>query len=414
VINVGRPSAGWKRQESPKVGHSSAATFVVCLLIFVDVPLPLFEGSNRLLGIVIVILLLFEGIGVRTRFCGTMFTLLPMYFLVPLLVYYEVKADNSIRVLIFELVSLGGMVLLARALADDGQRLKLTDMLVLFAVANATIAFLQRLGVLGPLGRDRWGYTFDAAGDLRGAGLLADPNFLAISLASVVPLIVSWRFAWLRAPALVILALGLYSTNSRAGIFLAALALLFSIVKRPPNSGGDAAKGRMSVVLVAICVLGLFVFNVGAQRDRVVEALLVEAGMENSVLTGDATDTFVAHERRQLLESWVNVGMDHFPFGAGSGERAELSKAAHNTFATLFGEGGIIGLAIAMTLLVCFIVFARRLSDPFAMMGAVIIIGSLFLSYLGSVLLVLPIGLADGILAAGLGMRAPAEPGFTT
>jgi len=305
-------------------------------------------------------------------------------------------------VLIFQMLSLGGMVFVARAVASDDQRRKLTDMLVLFALASAVIASLQRFGILERLGRDRWA---DYTG--RGVGLMADPNFLAVLLASVVPLIVSWRFTRLRTPALMVLALGLYSTNSLAGIFLALVALAVSMAGRMSTTNAAfTAKGRRSVTLVAICLVCLFAFNVGGQRDRAVEALLLELGIQNSLGTGDPTDAFVAHERRKLLESWVNLGVEKFPLGAGSGPSTELSKAAHNTFATLFGEGGIIGLAIVTTIMLCFVFFVRRRSEPFAVMGAVVLLGGLFLSYLGSVFLVIPMGLADGILAAWLGTRA--------
>jgi hypothetical protein len=387
------------------------AIFLVCSLLFVDVSLPLIGNSTRLLAVLIFPLLLFGGGGVRTPFCATMYVLLPVYILVPILLHDEVGTFAAGAVLILELLSLAGMVLLARALANDIQRRKLTDMLVIFAVISAGVATLQRLGVLGPMARDRWGFSTTASGELRGAGFLADPNFSAILLASVVPLIVSWRFTHLRAPALVVLAAGLYSTNSRAGILLAVAALAFSLLTRTSTTKTALmAKGRKPIVLLAICLIALFAFNVGGQRDRVVQAVLIEAGIQNSVRTEHAVDAFVAQERRQLLDSWIDLSIENLPFGVGIGTKTDVADAAHNTFVTLFGQGGFIGLAIGVVILACFVCFVRRRSEPFAVMGAVIVLGGLTLSYPGMVFLVLPMGLADGILAARLGARPRAEP----
>jgi hypothetical protein len=184
-------------------------------------------------------------------------------------------------------------------------------------------------------------------------------------------------------------------------MLLAVLALAVSIASR--LSTGDSnikARGRTTITLVAICMIGLFAFNVGGQRDRVIAALLIEAGIQNSFSTGQGLDTFVAHERRQLLESWFALGMQNLPFGVGMGTKNEATNAAHNTFATLFGEGGIVGLAIVLTILACFVYFISRWSEPFAIMGIVIVLGGIVLSYSGMVFLIVPMGLADGIMAA--------------
>jgi hypothetical protein len=412
MISSRRNGESRRRLHGRLVEQPVVAIFAVCLLLFADVPVPLFGDSNRLLGVLILLILCFGGggRGIRTPFCGTMAVLLPLFFLVPILVHYDVDAGEAAKVLLFQLLSLGGMVLIARALASDYRRRKLIDVLVLFALASAAIAILQRFGVLGPLGRDRWGYSTTDSNDLRGAGFLADPNFLAVLLASIVPLVVSWRFTRLRAPALLILALGLYSTNSRAGILLAVVALTLSIVgSTSATKAAFMAKGRKSVTLVAIGLIVLFALNVDGQRGRAVEAFLIEAGIQTSFGTGNSTDTLVAHQRRNLLESWFGLGAQNLPFGYGFRTKTDLGNAAHNTFATLFGEGGLIGLAIILVILVCFVFLVRRRSEPFAIMGMVVILGGLALSYPGMAFLVLPMGLADGILAAGLGTRARPE-----
>jgi hypothetical protein len=387
------------------------AVFLVCLLLFVDVSLPLVGNSSRLLAFLIFPLLLFGGGGVRATFCVTMLMLIPLYILVPIMFFPDdVGTFEAGKGLALGLLSVAGMVLLARALAIDHSRRQLTDILVLFALISAVVATLQRFGFMGPVGRDRWGYSTTALGELRGAGFLADPNYLAIMLASIVPLIVSWRFAWLRAPALVVIALGLYATNSRAGILLAALALIASLATRTRTANaGHITKGRKLVYLVAVALVALFALNVGGQRDRAIQALLIEVGIENNLRTEHAVDAFVAHERRDLLDAWIDMGTEHFPVGVGTFPQPGFPKAAHNTFVTLFGQGGIIGLAIVLTILACLMCFVHRRMEPFAIMGIVIVLGAFTLSYAGAYL-ILPMGLADGILAAQLGLRVRAGP----
>jgi O-antigen ligase/polysaccharide polymerase Wzy-like membrane protein len=404
-----------QRLAGRRVEQPAVALILVCLLLFVDVSLPVFGNSTRVLAVLIFPALLLWGGGVRTPFCAAMYALLSLYVIVPMIFHDDVGAYEAGKVLILDyFLFLAAMVLLAKALTSECQRRKLTDMLVLFALASAVVACVQRFGFVGPLGRDRWGYSTTAAGNLRGAGFLADPNFLAILLASVVPLIVSWRFARLRAPALAVLAIGLYSTNSRTGIFLAVLALLVAIAGRvlPRATRVSTAnavlvgKRSKSVILVAACLVALFAFNVGGQRDRVVQALLIEVGVNSGVRTEHAVDAIVAHERRRLLESWIDLGIDNLPFGAGIGPKTEVTNAAHNTLVTLFAQGGLVGLAIGLVTLSCLVCFVRRRTDPFAIMGAVIILGGITASYPGMVFLILPMGLADGILAARPGTRA--------
>jgi hypothetical protein len=166
------------------------------------------------------------------------------------------------------------------------------------------------------------------------------------------------------------------------------------------------------VVFAAIILMALFALNVGGQRDRALQAILIELGIDSDLRTEHAVDAFVARERRHLLDSWLDLAVDRFPGGIGMFDQTEIAKAAHNTYVTLFGQGGLIGLAIAATLLACLVVFILRRSDPYSVMGAVIILGGITLSYPGMVFLVLPMGLADGVLAGrtGAGPRLEQQP----
>ena len=395
--------------------RSVVAIFAVCLMLFVDMPLPVIGGSNRLVAVLIFALLVFgrSSISISTPFCAAMAFLVPVYYLVPPLVHPDVDAHDFVTVFAFQMASVGAMLLLARALSTEDQRRQLIDMLIVFALVSATVAVLQRYGDLGPLGRDRWGYSTTASDDLRGAGFMADPNFLAVLLASVVPLAANWRFTQLRWPAIVILALGVYATDSRAGFLLGVLALALSMAGRlSSRRAAMSAKGKKSVAVVAVCLIALFAFNVGGQRDRVVEAVLIGVGVHDVV--GGSPDQAAASalDRRELLWSWVDVGIDRLPFGAGIGARdevvtnAKVARGAHNTFVHALGQGGVAGLLMGLTILLCLACFIRRRSDPFAIMGIVVVAGGLSLSYPGTVFLILPMGLADGIRAARLGSTA--------
>jgi hypothetical protein len=239
---------------------------------------------------------------------------------------------------------------------------------------------------------------------------MADPNFLAVVLACVLPLVVNWRFRKLRWPATVIIGAGVYATDSRSGLLLAVVALALSMVNRP---GGRAmrAKGYAAMAAFMVCVVALFALDVGGQRDRVVEGVLIGLGIQASE---DRAHQDIASvlDRRELLLAWVDVGMDSLPFGSGIAAQdkavthAKYATGAHNTFVHALGQGGVSGLLIDLVILLCLACFIRRRTEPFAIMGIVIIAGGLVLSYPGLVFVVLPMGLADGIRAAGLGSMA--------
>jgi hypothetical protein len=184
---------------------------------------------------------------------------------------------------------------------------------------------------------------------------------------------------------------------------------------------GTSAKGQKSAAVVAVCLIALFAFNVGGQRDRAVEGVMIGVGAEEVIQGTSGQAELSARDRRELLMSWINVGQDSLPFGDGIGaaekvvSRSQVTTAAHNTFATTFGQGGVAGLLISLTTLLCLGSFIRRRSDPFAIMGIVVVAGGLVLSYPGTALLVLPMGLADGLRAAQHRRTlCPAEPSLAS
>lgn len=403
--------------DEPRDEPSVIALFAILALLFVDVSLPVIGSSNRMLAVVVFALLFFGRSRISTPFCATVAFLLPMYYLVPPLLHPEVDSHDFGTVLLFQLTAVGAMVLLARAMAIDDQRRQLADMLIVFAIASAIIAVLQRYGALDALGRNRWGHALTASQSLRGAGLMSDPNFLAILLASVIPLAVNWRLTRFRWLAVVILGAGVYATDSRSGLLLAALALILSITVGTAARGTAPRSSRqIAVAVIATGLVILFALNIGGQRDRVVEGVLIGIGVnEVSTASADLAAAQSAHTRREALREWVNVGLDGLPFGVGIGPddgfvtRSSQGIVAHNSFVSAFAEGGVAGLLFGLTSLMCLACFIRRRTDPFAIVGMIAIAGGLFVTYAWC--LILPLGLADGIRAARLGIgRDTAAP----
>lgn len=231
-------SAATSGSSTPGRGRFDAYAFLTSVavgcLFLVDIDLPVVGGSNRVVAIAIFALLIFGRMNVRIRtpLCAAVAFLLPLYFLLPPLVHPDVEAGDFVTVFVLQMACVAAAVLLARQMTTERRRHRLIDVFVVLAVAAAIVAVFQRYGDLGPLGRDRWGRYMTEYEALRGTGFLADPNFLAVPLASVVPLSINWRFTQLRWPATVVLGAGVYATDSRAGILLTVLALGLSTASR--------------------------------------------------------------------------------------------------------------------------------------------------------------------------------------
>ncbi|MFG1930072.1 O-antigen ligase family protein [Mycobacterium sp. NPDC048908] len=398
------------RRDDLRGERSLVVILAISALLFVDIQLPVIGSSNRLLAVLVLPLLLFGRSHISTPFCAAAAFLLPVYFLVPPLIHQDVDAHDFITVFVFQMTAVGAMVLLARVLAHEDQRRKLTDALILFAIGSAMIATLQRYGALEPLGRDRWGHAVTVSDSLRGAGFLADPNFLAAALASVIPLALNWRFRRVRWLAVVVLGVGVNATDSRMGILLTVLALVLSVTAGMGSRRDSVNSNRQkAVVVIAACLIALFAFNVGGQRDRVVEGVLIGVGVHDVATTADAIAGGTAHSRRQAVLEWIDVGLNGLPFGVGIGAddgfatRSSTGLVAHNSYVSAFAEGGVAGLLLDVTVLLCVACFIRRRTEPFAIMGIILAASGLFLTY--GLCMIVPLGLADGIRAAGLGIR---------
>lgn len=382
----------------------------ICILLFIDVQLPVVGSSNRLVALLAVPLLFLGRSRISTPFCAIGALLLSAYYLLPPLFSPTLDSHNFETILLYSLASLSAMVLLARAIDDEQRRYQLADLLIVFAITSAVLAMLQRYGMLDALGRNRWGHAITSDQSLRGAALLADPNFLATILASVVPLAVNWRIKRLRWPAVAVIALGVNATDSRAGIVLTILAIVLATFLRP--STADTTKFRIpKYVVVSFAVLAvLLALNIGGQRDRVITGIMIGAGLSDLEQgTVDAAAELSALNRREAAQRWMELGFESLPFGAGVNAqdrvdiRSQSGIAAHNGFVSAFGQGGVAGLLIDIVTIVAFIYLVRRRSEPFAVMGMIVVIGGLFLSYPGTPFFVLPLGLADGVRSARLG-----------
>ncbi|NRQ49128.1 O-antigen ligase family protein [Aeromicrobium stalagmiti] len=279
-------------------------------------------------------------------------------------------------------------------------------MYIFFSVVSGAVAFLQQQGLVGALGRDLWGRATAADGSLRGSGLLGDPNFLAVLLASSIPLIMQWHRLKARLPALAIVTAGLLSTNSRAGFILALVSVVILFFNRQRRGSGQQpnSRGRGLVVTACIVLMIGFAANVGGQRDRVLDGLQVAiSGSAAISYQSDAAAEVSASDRREYAEAWMRLGVKSLPFGAGSNAQDFIEtesgrqNAAHNNFIQLFGQGGIAGLLIGSLTLAAAVALFRHRNTNFALTGLTIVLGGLFLSYPGTALLAFPIGVADAL-----------------
>lgn len=399
--------------------RSTAVILALCLLLFVDVELPFVGSSNRLIALAIIAFVILgrRDLPISTPFTGAVAVLIPLYYLLPPLVHPEDDAHNFAAVFVFQMACVGAMLLLANVMAEANTRERLVDLLILFAAVSAVVAIMQWYGVAGALGRERWIHATVSSSTLRlrGAGFLADPNFMAILLASTLPLIINWRFTRLRWPVLAVIILGINTTNSRSGIILAMLAVLLSVAARSSFRTAIASvKGRRAVFGLVACLIALFAFNVGGQRDRVIEGVFIGLGIKTA--PGGVVDREAANSalyRREIVQPWFEVGVENFPFGSGLAaqdkvvQKVQIPLGAHNTFVQSFAQGGMAGLLISFTSIWCLLFFIRRRTEPFAIMGIVFVISGMVLSWPGLVFIVLPMGLADGIRAGQLGVPAP-------
>lgn len=378
---------------------------LVCLVLFVDVDVPFFGTIAQFALFAVIPTLLLGRQTVSPWRLGAAILLLPGYFLVPPLMDDRVDFGAAASGLVQHLTFAGVVLLAAREIVDPRTRRRLTDFIVWSATASAALAVLQRVGLIGPLGRDLWGRASTATGELRGSGLLPDPNFLAILLAATVPLAMTWERGRARAFVLVGLGAGIYATNSRAGLLLGVLALVVTVAAlRRVGSPTVPRRGKHLMVVAGVVLVACFALDVGGQRDRVVEGVQAALGQtDRHAAPTDMAAQVSVEDRGDFLRAWMHLGVERFPFGAGvnaqdfivteSGKR----NAAHNNFAQALGQGGVFGLGIGLLTLGSFIFLARRRAEPIAMFGAATVVGGLFLSLPGTVLFLLPLGIADAM-----------------
>ncbi|MBD8608524.1 O-antigen ligase family protein [Aeromicrobium sp. CFBP 8757] len=380
---------------------------LICAVLFVDVPVPLFGSVIRLAAIPTLLLIAFQRNRVSVPRCSSLALLFPLYFALPWLFNGRGDVTQVTFDVTAHLVVVGVAVLAAREITRSESRQQLADYYVAFAAVSAVLAWCQRQSLLGPLGRDLWGRAQTSTGDLRGAAMLSDPNFLAVLLASSVPLIFQWHRSRLRLMALGVVAIGLFSTDSRAGILLALISVAVLLARKAPEGQRRSSKregGRKLVVTASLMLVILFVMNVGGQRDRVFDG--IQVAFSGSIAGSSQTDAAAdvsASDRREYATAWFRLGIDSLPWGAGvnaedfivteSGRR----NAAHNNFIQLLGQGGIAGALIALVTAAAGVVLFRRRSDEFAVSGLMIVLGGLFLSFPGTALVAFPLGVADAL-----------------
>ena len=382
-------------------------SLLICTVLFVDVPVPFFGTVIRFAMIPCALLLIFGGPRVKVARLLVVVLCIPFYFLLPWLLDRYGIVMTPVAAMVEQLVMAGVAVLVAREVFSSCSRRFFADVFILFAVTSGVTAFAQRYDVIGPMGRDVWGRAATASGHFRGAGFLTDPNFLGVLLAASVPLIFHWGRGPLRPIALVAVTAGIFGTDSRAGLVLLLISVAFVSFDHVQSMfSGASSRLRGGALLGVAALILVIVTNVGGQRDRVLDGVQAAlSGTTENSRSDDSAADLSAVDRREFAEAWFHLGMNSLPFGAGLNGQdfivTESGKhnAAHNNFIQMFGQGGVFGLIIVLVTIESAFMLFRRRDEEFSLTGLVVIFGGLFLSYPGSLLMLFPIGIADGMAA---------------
>ena len=315
LISVQHFGGGNKQRSHVRQPRPGSAAWLMAVLpalvLFVDISLPVLGSSNRFIMLVIIPLFLWRHVRITLKYCTGALFLLVGCFLVPALFVQGASFWGTISSIAFQVAMLGVAVLAARSGASTATRRLMLDALVALAAMSAVAALAQRYGGMPALGLDRWGRASSATGDFRGAALLSDPNFLAVGLAGCLPIVLKWhRSIRVRMVMAVTIVAGLYATDSRAGILLAVLGVAICLSRDTVGllRSPDRRRVRRLVVISATCVSVLLLVNVGGQRDRLVDALLVALSIREVSDSVDAGAAVSARDRRELLGAWIDLG----------------------------------------------------------------------------------------------------------
>lgn len=190
----------------------------------------------------------------------------------------------------------------------------------------------------------------------RAAGLYANPtisgNFVAMAMVAGLAAVPRR----LRQPFAALCGLGVLVTFSRESWLVWGIAFVWAAHQ---GLFGGSGKLRLRTIVGALIGGGmvLFVFSGGLGqvvgqtqlRAYLNENTLARIGISSSVLSGESAD-----ERRNLISHSLAEGASAPLFGKGFGYTQDWGAMPrpHNTFLLLFVEGGVIGLALGVGLVV--------------------------------------------------------------
>lgn len=222
------------------------------------------------------------------------------------------------------------------------------------------------------------------AGAPRNTMPLGQGNFLAGYVLLVLPLVFTWalsRQGWQRIAGLVaslVLAIDLYSTNSRGGFLgLLAVGVVATILFILRGRGKQQWQRLVGSLIVLAVVMGILLSNPRVQQ-------LIKVASPND--TGKAVQVQLDGESWDRVFMWqanLNMVKDKPIVGVGSGNMARVYnlyrpidvgtgasdvQQLHNTPVQILGELGLLGLSAYIALLGClgylWIKLYRKLSQP--------------------------------------------------
>ena len=246
----------------------------------------------------------------------------------------------------------------------------------------------------------------------RAAGPFGEPNFYALSMATLTPLALflvtrgGWR-RWLGAAALVAIAGGIMAAGSRG----AALAMLFGLIAvavATPNR--QLRLGALATLLAAAALLPLFASQAGSSADRPVGGRATENRIALAML-GDHPVAGVGPDRYQILYRDYSRDIGDDPRPVREAHSLPLEIAAEQ------GAVGIVGWLLAAFVTLSYVlrrgVWATALGRTLILSAGTYLAGSLFLHGSQLRLFFILIGLVFAY-AAQLGARADrTDPGPT-
>ncbi len=189
---------------------------------------------------------------------------------------------------------------------NPGNLFRLRNWIVGIAAVESALAIVEWVqgGVLLYRTYYELNYWFDEINFPRWMGTLDHPLTLSLLLCAAVPLLAGIRQAWLQLPLLLLMCGGVLATQSRTGLLVVVLAVVYVLVSSKINTLAKV----LSIVVVTVA--GIYAAS-SALSAGVADRLANDSG--SSIARGDAIDFFFA-----------NIGSYMFT-GSGIGTAREVA-----------------------------------------------------------------------------------------